>query len=312
MSQSWPIVFMGTPAAAAVSFERLLEGPDPVVGVVTQPDRPVGRGQKTVPSPVRKIAESHHKPVLTPDRIRDPDFLEALKHWAPRLIVVVAYGRILPRSILDLPPAGCVNVHYSLLPKYRGAAPVPWALLNGEERSGVTTMKLVEKMDAGPILMQEEVPIALDETAASLEAELNSVGARLLSETIRRLKEGSIVAKPQREEEATYAPMLKKVDGQIDWTQSAEVIERRVRAFHPWPSTYSFWNGQLVKVFKAAVVSAEEEAAAGEVVRADRGGLWIATGRGILSLEEVQLENRKRLSAGEFLKGAKIEKGERL
>ncbi len=312
MSQSWPIVFMGTPAAAAVSLERLLEGPDPVVGVVTQPDRPVGRGQKTVPAPVRKIAESHHKPVLTPDRIRDPDFLEALKHWAPRLIVVVAYGRILPRSILDLPPAGCVNVHYSLLPKYRGAAPVPWALLNGEERSGVTTMKLVEKMDVGPILMQEEVPIALDETAASLEAELNSVGARLLSETIRRLKEGSIVAKPQREEEATYAPMLKKVDGQIDWTQSAEIIERRVRAFQPWPSTYSFWNGQLVKVFKAAVVGAEEEAAAGEVVRADRGGLWIATGRGILSLEEVQLENRKRLPVAEFLKGAKIEKGERL
>ena len=171
---------MGTPAAAAVSLERLLEGPDPVVGVVTQPDRPVGRGQKTVPAPVRKIAESHHKPVLTPDRIRDPDFLEALKHWAPRLIVVVAYGRILPRSILDLPPAGCVNVHYSLLPKYRGAAPVPWALLNGEERSGVTTMKLVEKMDAGPILMQEEVTIALDETASSLESELNSVGARLL------------------------------------------------------------------------------------------------------------------------------------
>ena len=184
-----------------------------------------------VPSPVRKVAESHHKPVLTPDRIRDPASLETIKHWAPQLIVVVAYGQILPRSILDLPPEGCVNVHYSLLPKYRGAAPIPWALLHGEERSGVTTMKLVETMDAGPILLQEEVSIAPDETAASLGTVLNSVGVRLLSETIRRLKEGSIVATPQRAEEATYAPMLKKEDGQIDWTQSAEVIERRVRPF---------------------------------------------------------------------------------
>ncbi|MFQ5542002.1 MAG: methionyl-tRNA formyltransferase, partial [Candidatus Binatia bacterium] len=255
MSQLWPIVFMGTPAVAAASLERLLEGPDPVVGVVTQPDRPVGRGQRWVPSPVRKVAERHQKPVLTPDRIRDPATLETLRHWAPRLIVVVAYGRILPRSILELPSEGCVNVHYSLLPNYRGAAPVPWALLNGEEKSGVTTMRLVEKMDAGPILMQEEVSIARDETAASLEAGLISVGARLLLETIRRLKEGSIVAIPQREEEATYAPMIKKEDGKIDWAQSAEAIERRVRAFHPWPSTYSFWHGRLVKVCKAAVVS---------------------------------------------------------
>lgn len=312
MSQLWPIVFMGTPASAAVSLELLLEGPDPVVGVVTRADRPVGRGQRVIPSPVRKVAESHHKPILAPDRIRDPAFLETLKNWAPQLIVVVAYGRILPRPILDLPPQGCINVHYSLLPRYRGAAPVQWTLLNGEERSGVTTMRLVEKMDAGPILMQEEVSVAPDETTASLEAKLDPVGARLLSETIRRLKEGSIIATPQREEEATDAPLLKKGDGQIDWTQSARAIERRVRAFHPWPSAYSYWRGRLVKVWCAAVISAEGAATAGEVVRADRGGLWIATGQGVLSLEEVQLENRKRLPAAEFLKGARIEKGERL
>lgn len=308
----WRIVFMGTPASAAASLERLLEGPDPVVGVVTQPDRPAGRGQKVAPSPVRKVAESHDKPVLAPERIRDLGFLEALKSWVPELIVVVAYGRILPRSILELPPQGCLNVHYSLLPRYRGAAPIPWALLNGEDKSGVTTMRLVEKMDAGPILLQEEVSLGPNETTGSLEAKLTPVGGRLLLETIRRLKEGSITPRLQREEDATYAPMLKKEDGRIDWTQSAQAIERRIRAFCPWPSAYTYWQGRLVKVFRAALVSMEERASPGEVVRADRAGLWIATGQGVLSLEEVQLENRKRLPAAEFLKGARIEKGARL
>ncbi|MFQ5850493.1 MAG: methionyl-tRNA formyltransferase [Candidatus Binatia bacterium] len=303
---------MGTPASAAASLERLLEGPDPVVGVVTQPDRPAGRGQKVAPSPVRKVAESHDKPVLAPERIRDLGFLEALKSWVPELIVVVAYGRILPRSILELPPQGCLNVHYSLLPRYRGAAPIPWALLNGEDKSGVTTMRLVEKMDAGPILLQEEVSLGPNETTGSLEAKLTPVGGRLLLETIRRLKEGSITPRLQREEDATYAPMLKKEDGRIDWTQSAQAIERRIRAFCPWPSAYTYWQGRLVKVFRAALVSMEERASPGEVVRADRAGLWIATGQGVLSLEEVQLENRKRLPAAEFLKGARIEKGARL
>lgn len=303
---------MGTPEAAAVSLEHLLEGPDPVVGVVTQPDRPAGRGQKRVASPVRKVADSHHIPVLTPEKIRDPAFSTALKGWAPQLLVVVAYGRILPRSILDLPPQGCINVHYSLLPKYRGAAPVAWAILNGEEKSGVTTMRLVEKMDAGPILLQEELSLAPDETAASLEAKLIPIGARLLLETIRRLKDGDITPKPQREEEATYASILKKEDGQIDWGQPAKAIERRVRALYPWPSAYAYLQGKLLKVHRSTVATAVEKGLPGEVVRADRGGLWIATGQGILSLEEVQLENRKKLVAAEFLKGAKIEKGQRL
>ena len=312
MSPSWPIVFMGTPEVAAVSLERLLEGPDPVVGVVTQPDRPTGRGQRRAPSPVRRVAESHLIPVLTPEKLRDPLFAATLTSWAPQLIVVVAYGRILPSSVLELPPQGCLNVHYSLLPKYRGASPVVWTILGGEEKSGVTTMKLVKEMDAGPILFQEEISLAPDETAASLETKLTPIGARLLLETIRRLKEGSITPKPQKGEDATYASLLKKEDGRIDWTRPAEAIERRVRAFYPWPSAYTYLRGKLLKVYRAKVILGEEKGDPGEVVRADSGGLRIATGQEVLSLEEVQLENKKRLVAAEFLKGARIEKGEHL
>ena len=280
--------------------------------MVTQPDKPSGRGQKKVSSAVRRVAESHQIPVVTPEKLRDPAFFEILKSWAPELVVVVAYGRILPRSVLDLPAQGCINVHYSLLPKYRGAAPVAWAILNGEEKSGVTTMRLVEKMDAGPIFLQEGVNLTPDETTASLQAKFVPIGARLLSETIQKLKDGSITPKPQREEEATFASMLKKEDGRIGWTQSAKAIERRVRAFYPWPSAYTYLRGKMLKVYCASVIAGEEMAHPGEVVRADREGLWIATGQGLLSLEEVQLENKKRLPAAEFLKGARIEKGERL
>lgn len=306
------IVFMGTPEAAAISLEHLLKEPDPVVGVVTQPDRPSGRGQRNLPSPVGRTAQSHHIPLVAPQKIRDPGFLETLKSWKPELIVVVAYGRILPASILELPAQGCLNVHYSLLPKYRGAAPVAWTILNGEEKGGVTTMKLVEKMDAGPLFLQEDVPLAADETTASLQAKLAPIGARLLLRTIDKLKHGSITAKAQHEEEASYAPMLKKEDGRIDWTQTSQTIERRVRAFYPWPSAYSHLRGKLLKIHRAAVVSSEKYGLPGEVIRADRGGLWIATGQGTLSLEEIQLENRKRLPAAELLKGTRIEEGERL
>ena len=189
---------------------------------------------------------------------------------------------------------------------------MPWALIGGEEKSGVTTMRLVEQMDAGPILLQDEVALAPDETSASLEAKLIPVGSRLLLETIRRMKEGNLTDTPQREEEVTYAPMLKKENGRIDWNQPADAVDRKIRAFHPWPSAYTFWRGQLMKIFMAAVMESGEEFPPGEVIRADRGGLWVATGRGLLDLKEIQLENRKRLPASEFLKGARIEKGERL
>src|SRR5207249_8248903 len=183
MATNWPIVFMGTPGIAGVTLKELLQGPDPVVGVVTQPDRPAGRGQKTISSPVRGVAESHGVPVIAPEKIRDPGFLATLNDWIPQIIVVVAFGRILPATILELAPHGCLNVHYSLLPKYRGAAPAAWTIINGETEGGVTTMKLVEKMDAGAIYLQEAIRLAADETSGSLQAKLTPIGTRLLVET---------------------------------------------------------------------------------------------------------------------------------
>jgi methionyl-tRNA formyltransferase len=302
------IVFMGTPAVAAISLERLLNSEHTVAGVVTQPDRPAGRGQKSIAAPVRKTAEQHGVPVSAPEKVRDPAFLGALGAWVPEIIVVVAYGRILPRSILELAPHGCLNVHYSLLPKYRGAAPVAWAVINGEAKSGVTTMHLVEKMDAGPILLQREIALAADETTASLQAKLAPVGAELLLETLAGIEAGTVKPKEQDDAQATYAPMLKKEDGLVDWHLPARAIERRVRGFNPWPTAYSHFNGQMLKIHRAKVESATS-AAPGEIVRADRDGLWVATGEGVLGLVEVQLENRKRVSASEFLNGVRIEKG---
>jgi methionyl-tRNA formyltransferase len=311
MSTPWPIVFMGTPQIAAVTLEQLIQGLDPVVGVVTQPDRPVGRGQRSLPSAVRRVAESRGIPVVAPAKIRDPEFLKTLTGWNPMVIVVVAYGRILPKAILDLAPYGCINVHYSLLPKYRGAAPVVWTIINGETTAGVTTMKLVEKMDAGPIYLQEASPVAPDETTGSLAAKLTPIGARLLVETLHRLQTGSLSAREQDDSAATLAPMLKKEEGLIDWGQPAMMIERRVRGFDPWPGAYSHIGGKLLKVHRAKVVTAETKGTPGEVMRADSGGFWVATSSGVLALEEVQMENRKILSGIEFLRGARIKPGDR-
>ena len=306
------IVFMGTPEVAAFSLERLFEAPEPVVGVVTQPERPAGRGRKTILSPVRRAAEIHGVPTLAPEKIRDPSFFDVLSKWAPDLIVVVAYGRILPRQILELAPHGCLNVHYSLLPKYRGAAPVPWAIIGGEEKSGVTTMLLVEKMDAGPIFLQREISVAPNDTTVSLQAKLAPVGAELLVETIAGHKAGNLTPQAQDESKVTYAPVLKKEDGLIDWNLPAVSIERRVRGFNPWPSAYTYLAGNLLKIHRARVIEMAEKAAPGEVLKADKEGLWIATGAGALSLEEVQLENRKKMTAREFLNGTRVEKGARL
>jgi methionyl-tRNA formyltransferase len=303
---------MGTPAIAAVTLEELSGGPDRVVGVVTQPDRPSGRGQENVPSPVRQAAERLGIPVAAPEKIRDPAFLEVLQGWQPRIIVVVAYGRILPKAVLDLAPYGCLNVHYSLLPRYRGAAPAAWTIINGDEQAGVTTMRLVEKMDAGPIYLQEAITVAPDETTLSLQAKLTPIGARLMLATIRGLKENSVPGRMQDENAATLAPMIKKTDGLIDWRQPALAIERRVRGFTPWPSAYTCRDGKLLKIHRVRVIADSDPREPGTVVRADDIGFWIATGAGILSLEEVQLEGKRRLNAVDFVRGARITQGERL
>lgn len=303
---------MGTPQIAAATLEHLLSGPDVVVGAVTQPDRPAGRGQQTHPAPVRRLAEARAIPVIAPEKIRAPEFLDTLSAWQPEIIVVVAYGRILPKAVLELAPRGCMNVHYSLLPKYRGAAPAAWTIINGESAGGVSTMRLAEKMDAGAIYMQEAVPLAPDETTGSLQAKLTPIGARLLLETLRRLKEGSLQAREQDESLATLAPMLKKEDGAIEWMQPAAVIERRVRGLDPWPGAYTHINGKLLKVHRAQIVSGQTAKAPGTVLRADGGGFWVGAGDGVLALVEVQLENKKRLPGAEFVKGARVKVGDHL
>jgi methionyl-tRNA formyltransferase len=302
---------MGTPQTAATTLEQMLHGPDRIVGIVTQPDRPTGRGQKTAPSPVRNVAETHGIPVAAPEKIRDPEFLDTLRNWRPEIIVVVAYGRILPKTILELAPRGCLNVHYSLLPKYRGAAPAAWTIINGEAKAGVTTMRLVEKMDAGPVYLQESIAVAPDETTGSLQAKLIPIGSRLLMETLGQLKESRLQPREQDESAVTFAPLLKKEDGLIDWNQSALAIERRVRGLDPWPGAYTRIGNKLLKVHRAKVLPADGKGNPGEVVRADAGGFWIATGSGIVGLEEVQLENKKRLPGIEFIKGARIRTGDR-
>lgn len=314
MSTSWPIVFMGTPQIAADTLRALLDRSESIVGVVTQPDRPVGRGQKTSPSPVRKLAEAHGIPVIAPQKIKAPEFAEALRIWQPEVIVVVAYGRILPKTILELAPHGCVNVHYSLLPKYRGAAPAAWTIINGEREGGVTTMKLVEKMDAGAIYLQQALPLAADETTGSLQAKLTPIGARLLMQTLEGLKDRTLTAREQDETLATPAPMLKKEDGIIDWTRPAVEIERRVRGLNPWPGSFTYISGKMLKVHRASVLSRAmtTTGAPGEVIRADASGFWIGTSSGLIDLAEVQLENKKRLQGVEFIRGVRIKAGDRL
>jgi len=312
MAAPWRIVFMGTPQIAAATLEFLLQGPDAVVGVVTQPNRPAGRGQQTAPSPVRKLATNHGIPVIAAEKIRAPEFLESLSQWQPDIIVVVAYGRILPKTILDLAPHGCLNVHYSLLPKYRGAAPAAWTIINGETHGGVTTMKLVEKMDAGAIYLQEAIALADDETTGSLQAKLTPIGARLLLETLSQLKAGSLIVREQDESAATLAPMLKKDDGRIDWHRSAVEIERRVRGLDPWPGSFTHVGRKYLKVHRASIVATERSGRPSEVIRADSNGFWIATASGVIGLEEVQLENKKRIPGSEFIKGARIKVGARL
>ena len=244
---------MGTPEFAVPSLQVLLGGQDPVVGVFTQPDQPSGRGMAFHAPPVKVLAEAHHVPVFQPAKLRVPGVLEQLQAWQPDLIVVAAYGRILPTTILTLPPLGCINVHASLLPKYRGAGPIQWAIANGETETGITIMQISEQMDAGDILLQKALPIAATDTGGSLHDKLARLGAEALQEAIGLLKAGQLTARQQNEAEVTSAPLIQKDDGRIDWNLEAAVIERRVRAFNPWPSAYTTLNGKLLKIFAAQV-----------------------------------------------------------
>jgi len=296
------LVFMGTPHFA-VSVLKALIGRYEIVGVVTQPDRRAKRGRKVEASPVKVVALAHDLPVLQPPRLRQPDVVAELGALAPDVIVVAAYGQILPAKVLAIPPRGCLNVHASLLPRYRGAAPVAAAILAGEEDTGVTIMLMDEGMDTGPILSQATCAISPQDTRRSLSARLAQLGADLMTDTLPRWLAGEIEPQPQDHSQATYSRIIAKEDGLIDWSQSAVEIWRRSRAYHPWPSTYTYWRGKLLKVLRAeALPQWPGQGEPGQVVALDEG-LAVATGEGALLLGEVQLAGKRALSAEDFVRG---------
>jgi len=304
------IAFMGTPRFALPSLQLLLDRAEHIVAVITQPDRPAGRGQHIVPPPVKECALRHGLAVLQPLNVRDADFIAQVKKLAPDLIVVVAFGQILPRTLLDIPRYGCVNVHASLLPFYRGAAPINWVLINGETETGVTIMLLDEGMDTGDILLQEKLSIAPTDTVATLHDRLAHSGALLLGKALDQLVSTGWSPKPQDHAHATYAPLLKKEDGVILWHKSAREIYNQIRGMNPWPGCFTYLQGKLLKVFAAEIGESEAQGTPGTIVEVSQSGITVATGSGMLVLKEIQLEGKKRMPAEEFIKGKNIQCGD--
>jgi methionyl-tRNA formyltransferase len=299
-------VFLGTPEFAVPTLERTVAAGHEVLAVYTQPDRPKGRGQETAKSPVKQAAERLGLAVRQPERIRRPEVVAELAELAPDVMVVVGYGQIIPQSIIDLPRHGIINVHASLLPKYRGAAPIQWAIANGETRTGVTTMQIDAGLDTGDMLLKAETPIGAGETAPELSARLAPLGADLLVETLRRIEEGTVTPEKQNDAEATLAPILKKEDGLIDWTRPATEIYNRTRGFLPWPGTYTYFRGQMLHIWRAKPDTDIGSGPAGTIHVAGRRVLVACGSATALELEEVQLEGRKRMSADAFRNGQRL------
>jgi methionyl-tRNA formyltransferase len=307
------IIFMGTPELAVVSLAALLREPAfQILAAVTQPDRPKGRELKLQPSPVKQLAGTAGLPVLQPERARDEKFLVELRALAPDLIVVAAFGQILPKGILELPRFGCLNVHTSLLPKYRGAAPIQWAILNGDAETGVTIMKMDAGLDTGDILTQRATPIRDPDNAATLHDRLAQLGAELLVQTIPDYVTGKIRPQPQDAARATQVAKIKKEDGRIDWQQPARAIWNRIRAFTPWPGAFTVLPGQpqprLLKFWGAEIVS--RQAAPGEILHAEKSGIIIACGKDALRITVLQREGGRRMSAADFLAGHPLPVGQ--
>lgn len=308
------IVFMGSGSFAIPSLEALLDAGHDVAAAVTQPDKEKGRGRDLAPPPVKPVALARGVPVLQPRRVKLPEAQDELRRLAPEMQVVVAYGQILPRTVIDLAPRGTINVHASLLPAYRGAAPVQWAIVNGEPETGVTTMMIDEGLDTGPTLLARKTPIGADETAPELEARLARLGAELLLETIDGLVRGTVAPTPQDHARATLAPIIRKEDGRLDWRQPARALECRVRGFHPWPGTTAQLEGKTLKILRARAASESGGSEApGTLVAIDRDGLVVACGDASrLRILEVQPESRKAMPASAFAAGARLAPGMQL
>lgn len=301
------VVFMGTPDFSVGTLEAIIAAGHEVAGVVTQPDRPKGRGKAMQYTPVKTAAIAADIPVYQPIKVREPEFVELLRQLKPDVIVVVAFGQIIPASILEIPAFGCLNVHASLLPKYRGAAPIQWAVIDGEKESGVTIMRMDAGLDTGDMLAKTVIPLQKNETGGSLFDKLSKAGAGLLVDTLDRLEQGEITPEKQPADSPNaYARMIRKTDGRIDWHMEAKNIERLIRGLNPWPSAYTILNQKTLKIWKASVLDVETRKEPGMVTDAGKSGIFVQTGKGVLRLEEVQLEGKKRMSCDAFLRGFQL------
>lgn len=301
------VVFMGTPDFSVGTLEAIIEAGHEVVAVITQPDKPKGRGKEMQFTPVKEVALKHNIPVYQPEKIKAPESVALLKELDADIAVVIAFGQIVSKEILDMYPYGCVNVHASLLPAYRGAAPYQWAVINGEKVTGVTTQQMNEGVDTGDIIQQTEVEIAEDETAGSLYDKLSVAGAKLCVETLEALENGTATFIKQDDSKSSHAKKLHKQFGDIDWSMPAEKIEQLIRGLNPWPSAYTKLDGKMLKIWKAKVILEDSQKLPGETVSFDKKEWTVQTGKGILSLREVQLEGKKRMGVEEFLRGFSLE-----
>lgn len=307
------IVFMGTPDFSVPTLKALVEAGHDVAAVVTQPDKPKGRGKEMQMTPVKVQALEYKIPVYQPVKVRDQAFIEVLRELEADAFVVIAFGQILPKAVLELPRYGCVNIHASLLPKYRGAAPIQWCVIDGEKETGITTMMMDVGLDTGDMLEKVVIPIDEKETGGSLHDKLSLAGGSLILSTLRKLEEGTAVRTPQTEEGTCYAKMLTKSLGDIDWNQDAVSIERLIRGLNPWPSAYTMWNGKTIKIWAADVIKDESPANSlpcGGVALSDRHCLAVRTGDGLLSIKELQMEGKKRMDIEAFLRGYPIPAGD--
>ncbi len=306
------ILFCGTPQFAVPTLKHLFAQPDfEILAVITQPDRARGRGRQVSFSPIKKVALAAKLPVHQPEKIRAPEVQELLQSYSPDFIVIIAYGQIIPARLLPIPKYGWINLHASLLPKYRGAAPINWAIVNGETRTGLTTMRIDAGMDTGDILLQRELEIGAIETAHELAARLSEAGAPLVADTLRGLAAGKITPRPQDHSQATLAPMLKRDDGRIDWNRTAVEIYNRMRGFTPWPGSHSVFRGHSCHLWGEPVSNKKGDAPPGTLLLEDNDLLVVCGGTTVLRLSAVQLEGRKQVAASEFANGARLKPGER-
>lgn len=300
---------MGTPDFSVPTLESLIGSRHQVVGVVTQPDKPKGRGKEIAMSPVKETALKHHIPVYQPVRARESAFIEEMRALRPDVMVVIAFGQILSKELLEVPGYGCINIHASLLPAYRGAAPIQWAVINGDKETGITTMMMDVGMDTGDILEKTVVELDEKETGGSLFDRLSLLGGELILSTLDKLEDGTLVRTPQDHEKATYVKKIPKSMGDIDWTMDAASIERLIRGLNPWPSAYTRWNGKLLKLWDASVLPDPGIGRCGEVLEAQGDVLKVKTGNGILKINALQLEGKKRMETAAFLRGYPVEAG---